>query len=283
MNLKKSLIIHFFTILTLMILSGCGGGSGSTSSQQDTSTTAAKASDFSGTWTGFAQTNTTSSMPFTFSVTAANDTTATVAFASSEASGNGTANINSSTNRLEFTFTSVGGNATAYSGTISKMGSTLTLHSLTGGAIASGSGSCTPQSLGSTFDLSGVWAGTSSFTTVGSLNPPTVGGNVTMVLAKDGQDGYVGCLIDSNGDYTGAITVLNGVQTGLPSTTWQYKLMKSNGSTTILNLTGGFDTQTTTFGSDGKVVGGLDLLLSGYTQATGNGVTAQLDLLIQRT
>ena len=281
-NLKRK-ILNLLVVSTLTMLTACGGGSSNTMAPQqpDGPATTAKASDFTGTWTGFAQTNSTTSMPFTLSVTAATDTTANIGFASAEASGTGTASIDATTGYLNFTFTSTGGSTTSYSGVMSKMGSTLTLRSLSGGAISSATGSCVPQALGSTLDLSGVWAGTSAFGTVGSQNPPTPGGAITMILAADGHDGYVGTMVDASGSFSGPVTVNNGAAWGSP-TVWQYRLITSNGTNDLINLSGGFDTRVTTFDSNGSAVGGLDMILAGYTAATGPAVTAQLYLSIQR-
>lgn len=269
-------------VFALAVLAACGGGSSSDTTPQPAGqpATVTKASDFSGTWTGFAQTNTAASMPFTFDVTGANnDTTATVAFASAEASGTGTAAINQANGDLTFTISSAGPNPVTYTGVFSKVGSTLTLESFSGGSIASGTGSCTPQVLGSIMNLSGVWTGTSAFGTVGSMTPPAAGGDVKMVLAPDGFGGYVGSMVDSTGTFSGPITVNNGAAWGSP-TVWQYRLI-TNG-TELINLAGGFDTTATTFDANGRVVGGLDTILGGYTAQTGHGVTAQLYLSIQR-
>lgn len=274
----KPLIVFILAVA----MTACGGGSSSNTTQlpSDQPSTVNKASDFTGTWAGFAQTNTAASVPFTFDVSGANDTMATVAFASVEASGTGPATVNQA-GKLSFTVATAGLSPVTYTGVFSKAGSTLTLESFSGGAITTGTGSCTPQALGSNMDLSGVWTGTSAFGTVGSATPPVIGGDIKMILASNGFGGYVGSMVDSTGTFSGPITVNNGAAWGSP-TIWLYRLITNNGTSDLINLSGGFDTTVTSFGDDGKVIGGLDMILGGYTAQTGHAATAQLYLSIQR-
>lgn len=236
----------------------------------------------SGTWSGYIQTNTAASAPFTLHVTSANNTTATVSFASALAAGTGTGTYNAATNDVNFSFDSSDGNSTHYAGVISKMGSTLTLKSFAGGIVTTGSGSCTPRGTSNTLDLSGAWSGTSMSSVVGSPTPGTTGGDITMLLAPDGAGGYVGSLVDSTGLYSGRLTVKNTTALGSP-TVWLYHLTrKDSNGTTVLNISGGFDSRTVTFGTDGQIAGALAMALAGYSTAVGGIEAAMLELLVQR-
>jgi len=280
--------------IAFALLTACGGGGSSspslTAEEQALlggglagSQPANKASDYSGTWSGFAQTNLATSEPFTVNVSSANDTTAAVTFASAHASGTGAATYDATTHYLAFHFTTTDSTSITYTGTFSKMGATLTLKTLSGGAITSGTGSCTPLVVSSKPDLTGIWTGTSAAGLVQNGGIGQVdGGAVTVLIGPDSKGGYIGVLNDSTGDYSGVLKVTDMTAWGSPGV-WDFTVARSDSAgVSQVFVGGGIDLSKVTFGADGKPVGGLKINMSGPTAAAGPNQDILFSIDIQR-
>lgn len=277
-NLCSPILFLIFALLFIQ-LTGCGGGTtpAPTTGASLPGGVAAKVSDYAGTWNGTIQTNALASSPFTLNVGSTNDTTgtATVSFASAQISGNGTGTYNTTTHDLAFNFTSPSGVSVTYTGTISKSGTTLTLNTLTGGSITSGSGVCAPPVASSVLNLAGVWTGASkSGTIAGGGAGESALGTVTIVMASDGIGGFVGLLTDSTGAYSGLLTA---TVNPLSPTVWIYHLTSGINR----NMSGGFATTTITLGADGDPVGGLNITLVEITAPAGTP-SMEFSFIIQR-
>lgn len=151
----KKAILTTLSILTLTLLTACGSSSSLSTATGDSTGTggapvttvptvatgaaAESIADYAGSWSGTLVTNVVTE-PFTIILNGS-----TLTFASAHADAMGTASYDSTTHNLNFTVssTSTSSNAT-YTGVLSKSDFTLTLISLSGGAITSGTGSCTP-------------------------------------------------------------------------------------------------------------------------------------------
>jgi hypothetical protein len=199
------LIVVTFSIFMATVM-GCGGGGGTTAPQSTTTsttnppvtTTIAKASAYTGSWSGSYTPAGASSTPVTLSlvgVDAANSVTGNVY--SSGLSGPFTGSLDSAGNVSGTVANMVDGNS--WSVQLGILGNVLSIVKATYGAASLGTGSCTATPA-MTVDMTGAWKGTivQKNTTTGAVIAGTTQ-NVNVELAYDGAGGFAGAIVSDNG------------------------------------------------------------------------------------